>query len=129
MSHFTTIKTQIRDVAALRAASTELKLELQGNGIAKMQARGYASQTRSCDYSLRLKGPYDIAVDKQADGTYALTTDWWAGHVANEVGQNFSRLVQLYGVNKAIIEARKRGLAVNRQTQADGSIRLAIATA
>jgi len=42
MSHFTTIKTQIKDINALRAACTELGLPLLENAA----ARGYAASTR-----------------------------------------------------------------------------------
>ena len=124
MSHFTTIKTQIKDVAALRSAITELGLELLQNST----ARGYVSQTMKGDYVVRLKGPYDIAVNRQADGTFGLTTDWWDGHVAQEVGANFGRLLQLYGVHKATLEARKKGMSVQRKPQPNGSIKLVLAS-
>ncbi len=124
MSHFTTIKTQIKDVAALRSAITELGLELLQN----TTARGYVSQTMKGDYVIRLKGPYDIAVNRQPDGTFGLTTDWWDGHVAQEVGANFDRLLQLYGVHKATLEARKKGMSVQRKPQPNGSIKLVLAT-
>ena len=124
MSHFTTIKTQIKDVAALRSAITELGLELLQNS----NARGYVSQTMKGDYVVRLKGPYDIAVNRQPDGTFGLTTDWWDGHVAKEVGPNFGRLLQLYGVHKATLEARKKGMSVQRKPQPNGSIKLVLAT-
>jgi hypothetical protein len=73
MSHFTTIKTQIKDIAALEAACKELSLPLLQNA----SARGYAGQTRRGDFVIQLAGPYDIAVNRQPDGTFGLTTDWW----------------------------------------------------
>jgi hypothetical protein len=60
MSHITTIKTQIKDINALRAACTELGLPLLENA----SARGYAESTRHGDYVIKLGGPYDIAVDR-----------------------------------------------------------------
>ena len=124
MSHFTTIKTQIKDVEALRSAINELGLQL----LANTDARGYISNKTKGDYVIRLKGPYDIAVNQQPDGTYGLTTDWWDGHVEREVGKDFGRLLQLYGVHKATIEARKKGLSVLRRPQPNGSIKLILAT-
>lgn len=126
MSHFVSIKTQIKDVDALRSAAVELGLALEGQGNKSSVARGWASNTRQADYTVRCKGPYDVAADRQADGTYALTTDWWGGHVEKEVGKDFRRLVQLYGVNKAINEARRRSLSVSRVNQPNGEIRLVI---
>ena len=125
MSHFTTIKTQIKDLDALRSASTELGLTLLQN----TEARGYAGNSLKGDYVLRLKGPYDIALNRQPDSSYGLTADLWAGHVEKEVGQNYGRLLQLYAVHKATQEARKKGHFVCRSQKQDGSIKLVIAGA
>ena len=69
MSHFTTVTTQIKDITALRCACRELGIEV----LESAQARGYSTNTTRGDYVLRLKGPYDIALNKQPDGTYGLT--------------------------------------------------------
>lgn len=122
MSHFTTIKTQIRDLVALRAALAELGLALLENAT----ARGYAQNSIPGDYVIQLKGPYDIALKRQASGAYELTADLWMGHVEAEVGKNYGRLLQLYGVHKATAEARKKGHLVQRRSQQDGSIKLVI---
>ena len=86
--------------------------------------RGYAGVTRKAPYVIHLKGPYDIAVDPspEKDGSYGLTTDWWDGHVAKEVGIGYGRLLQAYGVHKTIREAHSRGLRSTRRVEADGSI-------
>jgi hypothetical protein len=122
MSHFTEIKTQIKDIEALRSACQELGLPLLQNS----EARGYYENRIKGDYVIQLKGPYDIAVNKQKDGTYGLTADLWQGHVENEVGQKYGKLLQLYGVHKATIEARKKGLSVLRQPQHSGTIKLVL---
>ena len=120
MSHFTTIKTQIKDIAALRSACTELGLPLLQNA----SARGYAGEVRPGEFVIKLAGPYDIAVNQQPDQTFGLTTDWWNGHVEKEVGKEYSRLLQLYAVHKAGIEAHKKGFSIMRRQQQDGSIKL-----
>lgn len=122
MSHFTTIQTQVRDIEALRAACAELGVSLE-SGIA---ARGYSGSRIEGDYVIRLRGPYDVALNRQQDGTYGLTTDWWSGHVAREVGDSYGRLLQLYGVHKASREARMRGFSVKRVPVSGGSIKLVI---
>ncbi len=129
MSHFVTIQTQIRDVAALEDACAELGLELLRNA----EARGYANQTRRGDLVIRLKGPYDIAANRDSESSqsesapYTLTTDWWGGHVEKEVGPNYGRLLQLYGVHKTMREASRKRLRVTRRQETDGSIRLTLA--
>ena len=130
MSHFVTIQTQIHDVAALEDACAELGVELLHDS----EARGYANQTRRGDLVIRLKGPYDIAANRQEGESgaskqepYTLTTDWWNGHVEKEVGPNYGRLLQLYGVHKTLREARRKRLRVTRRQETDGSIRLSLA--
>jgi hypothetical protein len=120
MSHFTTIKTQIKDIEALKTACQEMGLTVQQNA----SARGYAGNEIKGDYVIQLKGPYDIALQKQEDGAYGLTADLWNGHVEKEIGKNYGKLLQLYGVHKTTIEARKKGLSVIRQPARDGNIKL-----
>ena len=124
MSHFTTIQTQIRDLEALRDASVELGLQL----LADTKCRGYAGITRPAPHIIKLIGPYDIAVepDKENPGSYGLTTDWWDGHVAKEVGTGYGRLLQSYGIHKTMREARTRGLRVLRNQEQDGSVLLTL---
>jgi len=125
MSHFTTIKTQIKDIGALRSACNELGLSL----LQDVEARGYYQNKIKGDFVVQLKGPYDVALNKQPDGSFGLTADLWEGHVEQEVGQNYGKLLQLYGVHKAILEARKKGHMVRRSQQQDGAIKLVIAVA
>jgi hypothetical protein len=122
MSHFTEIKTQIKDVEALRLACQEFVLALLQNA----DARGYYENKTKGDYVIKLKGPYDIALNKQQDETFGLTADLWQGHVEQEVGKGYGKLLQLYGVHKATIEARKKGLSVLRRHQPNGSIKLVL---
>jgi hypothetical protein len=124
MSHFTTIQTQIRDLDALADACNELGVAL----VPESQCRGYAGVTRRAPHVIRLKGPYDIAVEpsRENPGSYGLTTDWWDGHVAREVGEGYGRLLQSYGVHKTTREARLRGLRATRKVEADGSILLTL---
>ena len=124
MSHFTTIQTQIRDLEALRDASVELGLGF----LANTKCRGYAGMSRLAPHVIQLKGPYDIAVEpsKENDGSYGLTTDWWNGHVAQEVGIGYGRLLQSYGIHKTMREARTRGLRVSRKQEQDGSVLLTL---
>jgi hypothetical protein len=122
MSHFVTIHTQIKDLDALRAALKEMGLSLFPNA----KARGYMNNTIPGDHVIRLKGPYDIALNKQSDGSYGLSCDWWDGHVEKEVGKDYSKLLQLYGVHKAMREARNKGYSVMRRPQVDGAIKLTL---
>lgn len=131
MSHWTTIKTQIRDIPALRAAVAELGLTLEQDA----EARGYQGNRTKGQFVIKCKGAYDVALNLNKDGSYDLNTDWYeyddgrnhyGGTVRKELGENFSRLVQLYGVHRATLAARQRGHQVTRSTGNNGQIRLVI---
>ncbi len=47
-------------------------------------------------------------------------------HLEKEISQNYGKLLQLYGVHQATIEARKKGLAALRKRGQDGSIKLVL---
>lgn len=121
MSQFVTVKTAIRDLDALRCAAREigLSLEVAVNG-QKINARGYKRQTTEADAVVRLKGPYDVACQRQPDGTYSLTTDWFKGHVEKEVGTEFKRLKHLYTAHVSMKAAQSKGLNVQRRTSPTG---------
>ena len=122
MSHFTTIKTQIKDLAALGSALTEMGLSMAANS----EARGYLNNKLKGDYVIQLQGPYDLALQIQPNGSYALVADWYQGHVEKEVGKNCSKLLQLYGVHKTMREARQKGYSVQRSNQSNGAIKLVV---
>ena len=122
MSHFTDIDIEIRDLEALKAACAELGLPVAGN----TTARGYGENLRRGEFVIRLKGPYDIAVNRAKDGRWTLTADLWAGHVEKEVGPKFGRLRQMYGVHRTLREAQRLGLRARRSVLQDGTIRLAL---
>lgn len=121
MSHFTTIKTKIADIEALRLAVKEMGLELVPN----QRPRGYRMGDL-CDYVVRLKGPYDVGLKKNPTGTYDIVADWWMDHVESEVGPGAGRLLQAYACQKVMLEARKKGYSVLRQECPDGSVKLVL---
>ena len=122
MSHFTTINTRIKDIDALQSACAELGLPVEAN----TRARGYAGNTLHGDHVIRLNGPYDVALRQEPNGQYSLHADLWNGHVEKELGKNFGRLKQLYGIHKATAEARRKGLSVRRRQLPNGTVRLAL---
>jgi len=121
MSHFTSIKTKITDIQALRRAVKELGYEL----VANERVRGF-NLSEPVDYVVRLKGSYDVGLKKNASGSYDLVVDWWGGHVAAELGEGAGKLLQAYSYHKVALEARKRGYSVTHSKQRDGTIKVVI---
>lgn len=114
MSHFTTIKTEIRDIEAMRAAVARMGFELKKDAECR-----YFYGTEKKDYVLVLPGKYDAALEKQDNGSYLLTADFFKGYVLNCIGENGNKLLQAYAVEKAKLEARKRGFSVTERKEGE----------
>ncbi len=124
MSHFVEIKpsdVEINDLEALRLAAREMGFELIPNAA----PRGYFTG-EICDYVLRLKGPYDVGLKRNAQGGYNIVADWYQGYVAKEVGEKAGTLLQRYVAQKIYLEARRRGFNVNKQNKEDGLVQLVL---
>ena len=116
MSHIVTIKTEVRDNAAVGAACRRLELPLPVLGTAQL-----------------FSGPAAGLIVRLPDWTYPVVIDSTTGQVSYD---NFNgawgdqaqldRFLQIYAVEKARIEARKKGHQVTEQALADGSIKLTI---
>ena len=116
MSHIVTIKTEVRDPAAVHAACRRLGLPEPAVGTAQLYS-GHAE-------GLLVRLPdwlYPIVIDP-ATGT--IRYDNYGGCWGDE--QHLHRLLQAYVVERARIEARKKNLVTGEQSLADGSILIEI---
>jgi len=119
VSHIVTIKTEVRDATAVRAACRRLGLTEPVHGTTKLfsgQAVGWAVQLPDWRYPV---------VCDTASGQ--LKYDNYAGRWGDQ--SKLDRFVQAYTVEKARLEARKQGHSVTETPLADGSIRLNIQVA
>ena len=116
MSHIVEIKTEVRDPAAVRAACQRLKLDQPTHGTTKLfsgEATGLI---------VKLPGwKYPAVFDTQ---TGQARYDNYNGRWGER--SQLDRFLQIYAVEKARIEARRRGHAVTEQQLADGSIKLTV---
>lgn len=116
MSHIVTIKTEVRDPEAVAAACRRLGLPEPAHGTAQMfegQATGLL--VRLSDWL------YPVVCDTT---TGELRYDNYGGAWGR--AEHLDRFVQAYAVERAKIEARRRGHSVVEQTLADGSIKLTV---
>jgi hypothetical protein len=116
LSHVVSIKTEVRDHAAVRAACRRLELPLPVLGTAQL-----------------FSGQATGLIIRLPDWTYPVIIDMTTGqvHYDNYNGawgdqSHLDRFLQLYAVEKTRIEARKKGHQVIEQPLADGSIKLTI---
>ena len=116
MSHVVTIATEVRDPAAVAAACRRLGLHEPATGTAKL------FEGEAAGLLVRLPNwLYPVVIDT-ADGRVRFDNFNQAWGRQEEL----DRFLQAYAVEKATLEARKRGHAVVEQALADGSVRLVI---
>lgn len=116
MSHIVVIQTKVHDRTAIGVACRRLGVPEPVEGTARLfsgEARGLL---------LQLPGWAYPAVIDPLTGTVRF--DNYGGVWGEQ--QHLDRFLQAYAVARATQEARKKGLQVNEQTLADGSIRLQI---
>ena len=116
MSHWTDIKTRVKNIDALRAACAKRGHEFLVNAT----ARGYRQNRLKADYVIVGTGPYDIAVQGQDDGNYQLTCDFWHGHIEKQFGEGLGDLLQDYAVCVAEMEAYAHGYVCQTETAQNG---------
>jgi hypothetical protein len=116
VSHIVTIKTEVRDAEAVRAACNRLGLEQPVQGTAKL-FEGEAS-------GLLLRLPqwaYPAVIDT---ATGQVRYDNYQGAWGDP--KHLDAFLQAYALEKAKLEARKRGHSVFEQALPDGSVKLTI---
>lgn len=116
VSHVVQIQTEIRDPAAIRAACDRLALPEPVFGETKLfitSAVGWAVQLPEWRYPVVC----DVVTAK-------IAFDDFEGRWGDS--RQLDRFMQGYAVERARIEARRRGHTVTEQALADGSIKLTI---
>jgi len=116
MSHIVTIKTEVRDAAAVQAACRRLGLSEPVQG----KARLFSGEVSGL--VVNLPGwQYPVVCDPDSG---QVRYDNFGGRWGDQ--KELDRFLQAYAVEKAKIEARKKGHTVTEQPLADGSIKLTI---
>jgi len=123
MSHFSNIKTQIRNLGALQSALTDMGIDWKEG---PCNVRGYQGQTRSAEVAIAQVNDYDIGFSWNGQ-EYELVADlqYWQQPLTVE---GFLRKVsQGYAYATVKQETAKQGFQVaEEQKNEDGSIRLVL---
>lgn len=123
MSHFSQIKTQIRNLSSLKAALTDLGLTWK-SGAAPI--RGYRGATETAEIAIEQDNGYDIGF-RWNGSAYELVADlqYWRQELT--VDRFLSRVTQRYAYHTVLSETTQKGFQVTEQKQQqDGSIRLVL---
>ncbi len=116
VSHIVTINTEVRDAAAVRAACQRLGLAEPVHDTVKLfssEATGLAVQLPDWQYP--------VVCDTQ---TGEVKFDNFEGRWGDQ--KHLDSFMQAYAVEKAKLEARKKGHTVAEQQLSDGSVKLTV---
>ena len=116
MSHIVTVATEVRDPVAVASACRRLGLAEPEHGTVKL------FQTEASRLLVHLPDWLYPCVCDVLAGT--LRYDNYGGAWGDPV--QLDRFLQCYAIERATLEARKKGHAVTEQALADGSIKLTI---
>jgi hypothetical protein len=123
MSHFSNIKTQIRNLESLQAALTDLEIDWQAG---PRSVRGYQGQTRNAEVVIEQKNDYDIGFSWNGK-EYELVADLQYWQQPWSVEGFLNRVTQRYAYQAVMHETAKQGFQVaEQQKNEDGSIRLVV---
>jgi len=123
MSHFSQIKTQIRNLVSLEAALKDLGIPYQ-MGSATVQ--GYRGQTHEAQVAIAQENGYDIGF-RWNGSEYELVADLQYWQQPLTVDGFLRQVTQRYAYHTVVTETTKQGFQVaEQQKQADGSIRLVL---
>ena len=125
MSHFSTVKTELRDLPALLAALGDMgHTPRQG----ELQVRGYRGQTVTAQLAVPQDNGTDIGFRWNAEtGSYELVTDLELWKQPVPVERFLAQLNQRYALRSILAATAEEGFQVAEQTNAqDGSIELVV---
>ncbi|NMG08686.1 DUF1257 domain-containing protein [Brasilonema sp. UFV-L1] len=123
MSHFSQIKTQIRNIDSLKDALSDLGVDWKQGS---REVRGYRGQTHNAEVTIEQENGYDIGF-RWNGKEYELVADlqYWQQNLSVE---GFLRQVtQRYAYHTVVKETARVGFQVaEQQKNEDGSIRLVV---
>ncbi len=121
MSHFSQIKTQIRDLSALEAALSDMGVSWQSGAV-----RGYQGATLNAEVVIPQSNGYDIGF-RWNGSSYELVADMQYWQMPWSVESFLQKVTQRYALRAVLSASQEQGFGVAEQTQqADGSVRLVL---
>ena len=125
MSHFSTIKTELRDRQSLLEALEDLG---HGPRQGSLMVRGYRGQTVEAQLAVDQANGADIGFRLNPEtGSYELVTDLDLWNQAVPVERFLAQLNQRYALRSILAATAEEGFQVSEQAQQqDGSIELVV---
>jgi hypothetical protein len=132
VSHFTSVKTKIKDLVCLIRAIEQLGYTYtKAEEHQLVRVMGYQGQTTDAILKIHASKTYDIGVRLTADGTYEFVADWWGVETTRGVTEEdfIKQVTQKYSYHKVMEEIRKRGYTVeSEEAKEDQTIQVRVRT-
>jgi hypothetical protein len=123
MSHFSQIKTQIRNLNSLQAALTDLGIDWKSGS---KTVRGYRGQTRNAEITIEQDNGYDVGFSWNGK-EYELVADMQYWQQSWSVEGFLRQVTQRYAYHTVVNETARQGFQIAEQQQnEDGSIRVLV---
>ncbi|MCW6035495.1 DUF1257 domain-containing protein [Spirulina subsalsa FACHB-351] len=120
MSHFTTIKVQIKNGEVLQEVLQELGYQVEQNA----EVRGYKGMTTQADYVIRQSNRYDLGFRRNGEN-YELIADFWGSQVNQQ--EFLNQVNQKYAHKTLLATVQEQGFQVEEQeTLEDGTVRVLV---
>ncbi len=123
MSHFSQIKTQIRNLNSLQAALNDLGIDWKSGS---KTVRGYRGQTRNAEITIEQDNGYDVGFSWNGK-EYELVADMQYWQQSWSVEGFLRQVTQRYAYHTVVNETARQGFHIAEQKQnEDGSIRVLV---
>jgi hypothetical protein len=120
MSHFTTIKVQIKQGEVLLQVLKELGYQVEQN----TQVRGYMGDKTNAEYVIKQSNGYDLGFRKNGEG-YELVADFWGAEINQQEFVN--HISQKYAHKTLMKTIQTEGFNVEEEeVLADGTVRVLV---
>ena len=120
MSHFTTIKVQIKNGETLHQTLKELGYQVECN----KKVRGYQGDKIAAEYVIRQENGYDLGFRRDGEN-YELVADFWGARIDQNAFIN--SISQKYAHNTLMASVQSQGFDVEEQeTLEDGTMRVVV---
>jgi hypothetical protein len=123
MSHFSQIKTQIRNLKSLKSALADMGLTWKSG---PSSVKGYQGQTQTAEVVIEQSNGYDVGFAWNGQA-YELVADMQFWQLNHSVDRFLSQVTQRYAYHTIVEETAQQGFQISeQQNQQDGSIRLVL---
>lgn len=120
MSHFTTIKVQIKNGEILHQVLKELEYQVECN----TKVRGYRGDTIEAEYVIRQSNGFDLGFRRNGED-YELVADFWGARINQE--QFINLIAQKYAHKTLMSSVQEQGFSVEEEeTLEDGTVRVIV---